>query len=129
MRKITVEVPDKRCIGCDYLIHVPPETVPDDYVCSLFNEEPIIDYGPCPQCIAAGQTKYLLIHMVGGIPRHVNLVSNPAEAEAVIKNYNHGFLPEDADVKGQMGTEWGRVDIDGESEVYILPFSDVTDGD
>lgn len=125
MRKITVEVPDKRCAGCYYLTHVPPETAPDDYVCSLFNEEPIIDYVPCPQCIAAGQTKYLLIYMDGGIPQHVAIVSSLVEAEEVIKNYNGGSLPEDAGVAEQMGDTWGRVDIDGEAEVYIVPFGQV----
>ena len=45
MRKITVEVPDKRCAGCFYLIHVPPETAPDDFVCNLFEEDII---GLCP---------------------------------------------------------------------------------
>lgn len=124
MRKITVEVPDKRCAGCDYLMHVPPETAPDDFVCNLF-EEDIMDYAPCPQCIAAGQTKYLLIYMDGGIPQHFAIVSSLVEAEEVIKNYNRGFLPEDAGVAEQMGDTWGRVDINEEMEVYIIPFDQV----
>lgn len=124
MRKITVEVPDKRCAGCFYLIHVPPETAPDDFVCNLF-EEDIMDYAPCPQCIAAGQTKHLLIYMDGGIPQHVDIVSSSAEAEEAIRKYYQTPLYEDICVAEQMGDTWGRVDIDGEAEVYIVPFGQV----
>ena len=124
MRKITVEVPDKRCAGCYYLTHVPPETALDDFVCNLF-EEDIMDYSPCPQCIAAGQTKHLLIYMDGGIPQHVDIVSSSAEAEEAIRKYYQTPLYEDICVAEQMGDTWGRVDIDGEAEVYIVPFGQV----
>jgi hypothetical protein len=63
--------------------------------------------------------------MDGGIPQHVAIVSSLVEAEEVIKNYNRGFLPEDAGVAEQMGDTWGRVDINEEMEVYIIPFDQV----
>lgn len=121
MRRITVEVPDtcESCNMCRRCLQDPVHSV-----CSVFNER-VPNFKPCRQCIAAGQTKYLLVYMDGGIPQHVAIVSSLVEAEEVIKNYNRGFLPEDAGVAEQMGDTWGRVDIDGEAEVYIVPFGQV----
>ena len=121
MRRITVEVPDT-CESCNMCIRCLQDPVHS--VCSVFNER-VPNFKPCRQCIAAGQTTHLLIYMDGGIPQHVDIVSSSAEAEEAIRKYYQIPLYEDICVAEQMGDAWGRVDIDGEVEVYIVPFDQV----